>query len=313
MTMENVPLVSIIIPCYNAEAFVLETLRSCLNQTYGNLEVIAVDDHSTDRTAQLVSTFFEEHPIGQLVSNPQKGAQHARNFGMELARGEFLKFLDADDLISRDLVAKQVACIHPCAGALVKCSWEHFREFPGDVPGKPQPCDRSFDAPDLFLTELWAGNMYMPHCWLIPRPLLQRWDPALTQNQDGEYFARLVASSQQILHSNGTAFYRQPAGTNTSQRTGIEHLKSQFLALQTYRSICEQFGSPASLVSAYHHEVFNVAYRAAIQPSERELLPEALSFFEPGQALLLAKQGTAMKVLITAFGVKTALRIRSLF
>src|SRR5438874_689463 len=89
-------LVSIIVPCYNAERFLMETLESAFVQSYPRIEIIVVDDGSTDRTAELIRS-CGERVRGEF--GPNRGASAARNRGTALARGEFIQYLDADDLL----------------------------------------------------------------------------------------------------------------------------------------------------------------------------------------------------------------------
>jgi glycosyltransferase involved in cell wall biosynthesis len=93
------PLVSIIIPCYNAEPFVAEAVQSALDQTWPHKEVIVVDDGSTDGSVAVVRKFADQV---QLVAIPHSGAPVARNEGIRRARGEYIKFLDADDVLLPD-------------------------------------------------------------------------------------------------------------------------------------------------------------------------------------------------------------------
>jgi glycosyltransferase involved in cell wall biosynthesis len=118
-------LVSIIIPCYNAAPYVEEAIQSALNQTYCNTEVIVIDDGSTDGSLQAIQSF------GNAIrweTGPNRGGCVARNLGIELARGEFIQFLDADDvLFSRKLeVQVPISCAH--FGRVVYCDhiavWE---------------------------------------------------------------------------------------------------------------------------------------------------------------------------------------------
>ena len=98
-------LVSVIIPCYNNESFVAEAIQSALDQSYEYKEVIVIDDGSTDNSAALIRSFGN-----QIIFLEQKnqGAPIARNLGLNLAKGQFVKFLDADDLLMPDCLALQV-------------------------------------------------------------------------------------------------------------------------------------------------------------------------------------------------------------
>src|SRR5882724_4223522 len=96
------PLVSILIPAYNAERWIAETIRSALKQTWRNKEIIVVDDGSTDGTLAIARRF---EPKGvRAVTQPNQGAEAARNTASSLSRGDYIQWLDADDLLSRDKV-----------------------------------------------------------------------------------------------------------------------------------------------------------------------------------------------------------------
>lgn len=100
------PLVSIIIPVFNTEAYVVEAVRSALNQTYQNVEVIVVDDGSTDNSLSLIESIHDERL--RVFSQINQGACVARNRGIAEVRGEYVKFLDSDDILYPDAVAVQL-------------------------------------------------------------------------------------------------------------------------------------------------------------------------------------------------------------
>jgi glycosyltransferase involved in cell wall biosynthesis len=91
-------LISVIIPAYNAERFIGRTLSSALNQTFKDIEVIVVNDGSTDKTQLIVENFAVNDRRVRLFNTINRGVAMARNFGIENARGTYVAFLDADDL-----------------------------------------------------------------------------------------------------------------------------------------------------------------------------------------------------------------------
>ncbi|OFZ00607.1 MAG: hypothetical protein A3K10_03660 [Bacteroidetes bacterium RIFCSPLOWO2_12_FULL_31_6] len=91
-------LVSIIIPCYNAEKYIAETIASVINQTYSNWELIIVNDGSTDNSIAILNQFLEKEIRIQLINKTNSGVSDTRNKGLEVASGEFVTFLDADDV-----------------------------------------------------------------------------------------------------------------------------------------------------------------------------------------------------------------------
>ncbi|MGI6469954.1 MAG: glycosyltransferase family 2 protein, partial [Paludibacteraceae bacterium] len=111
--MENNPLISVIMPLYNAALYVEEAIQSVVNQTYTDWELIIVDDGSTDDSLAVVKR-YESDKI-RVYTQPNSGACVARNKALSLAQGAFVKFLDADDLVAPDCLEKQVAQIQTLA------------------------------------------------------------------------------------------------------------------------------------------------------------------------------------------------------
>src|SRR5262245_50097394 len=101
-------LVSIIIPCYNAERFLVETLESALTQSYPYTEIIVVDDGSSDGTRELIRAYADRV---RADFGPNCGPCAARNRGTAVARGEFIQYLDADDLLAPDAIARRVVAL----------------------------------------------------------------------------------------------------------------------------------------------------------------------------------------------------------
>jgi glycosyltransferase involved in cell wall biosynthesis len=104
----SAPLVSVIVPVWNGEATLLETLRSAADQTHSNLEILIVDDGSTDSSAEIAAGFCSNEPRARLLKKERGGLASARNRGIDEARGEFVAPLDADDLWHREKVERQV-------------------------------------------------------------------------------------------------------------------------------------------------------------------------------------------------------------
>ena len=101
-------LVSVIIPCYNAEKFIAETLNSIYEQTYRNYEIILVDDGSTDTSASIAKASFSEKQGCLYIYQENKGVSSARNKGLQIAKGEFILFLDSDDIIESTFLSSRV-------------------------------------------------------------------------------------------------------------------------------------------------------------------------------------------------------------
>ena len=95
--MNDTPLVSIVVPVYNAEKYIKQTIQSILDQTYSNIEIIIVDDGSTDLTRKLAEEISENNSIVKVISKINNGCPSARNEGIKASNGDFIQFVDADD------------------------------------------------------------------------------------------------------------------------------------------------------------------------------------------------------------------------
>jgi glycosyltransferase involved in cell wall biosynthesis len=134
--IERTPLVSVVIPAWNAAATLRETLRSVAAQTYRNLEIFIVDDGSTDGTATIAEEFCAGDPRARLIRKENGGVASARNAGIEAASGEWVAPVDADDLWHPTKIEKQVAAAlaAPTRPGFVYC-WYHSIDEMGFVLG----------------------------------------------------------------------------------------------------------------------------------------------------------------------------------
>lgn len=212
--------VSILIPAYNAAETIIATLNSCLFDRKSLQEIIVVDDGSTDSTARLVETWSCEHDITlKLVRTRNKGGCAARNTAIASSTGDTLLWLDADDLLTPGKVAQiaQKARTHPhhisCTPWIRFQSYQSFKLIPSQtwlkVPYASSPND--WLARDIHA---------VPHCYGGKRTLFEQagpWDESLKMNQDGEYFARVIAKSQGVIFSpEPVVFYRQSSSGSVS-------------------------------------------------------------------------------------------------
>ena len=308
-------LVSIIVPCFNSETTIRETLYNCLQQTHANIEVLVVDDQSTDGTPSIVLNIAANDSRVLLFANGTKGVQNARNLGLEHAQGEFVKFLDSDDLMDLDLIEKQVQLICDSPASVVNSRWAKFSASLDECSPESQPCDKPYSDPADFLADMWCGRMYPLHAWLIPKSLLTsglKWNTDLVQNQDGEFFARVISKASDVKHCKANVYYRQPIGEdhNISQRTGKEAIKSQIKTLRTYKSIMDGFQPHLAVLRSYNQQVFHVAYRASNSVSEGKYLNEVLNLMTDAEVSHLSIPSFQLSFLIRTLGVRKSLQIR---
>jgi len=156
--------ISIITPCYNGARYIRETLQSALTQTHPPLEVIVIDDGSTDDSATLAEA---AGPSVRVVRQPNQGESVARNRGIAEARGSHVLFLDADDLLEPESLSRLAAAIEgrPDAVAVMGCGW--FTSDPSSVSSVQQTTHAAF-FPGVI-----GANLGPIHSWLTPTRILR--------------------------------------------------------------------------------------------------------------------------------------------
>ncbi|MGB0383498.1 MAG: glycosyltransferase family 2 protein [Ardenticatenaceae bacterium] len=127
------PLISIVMPVYNGEKTIQKTIDSALQQTFTDFELIVVNDGSTDDTLEILNTI--QDPRVKVISSPNRGSYPARNLGIQQAQGEFIAFLDADDLWTADKLAAQLDALQRYPKTAVAYSWTEFIDLFGHPLG----------------------------------------------------------------------------------------------------------------------------------------------------------------------------------
>lgn len=242
------PLVSIVIPCHNAAPWLAATLESALAQTWPEKEILVIDDGSTDDSAT-VARRFESRGVA-VRAQANRGASAARNHGLRLTRGDYIQFLDADDLLTPDKIAAQVARLErEGTDCVATCRWARFRDdptaaeyFASEVFADLVPVDY------LLLHTAKQGTMH-PAAWLVPRAVAGRagpWDESLSLNDDGEYFARVALASRRLVFSStGASLYRSGVAGSLSRRRDPRALASLARSIELIAGhLCRAEDSP---------------------------------------------------------------------
>ena len=196
-------LVSILIPAYNSQAWIADTLRSALGQTWEPKEIIVVDDGSSDQTLAIARKF--ESDKVRVVSQKNQGAASARNTALSLCRGDYIQWLDADDFLAPDKISLQMAVLNGIGSKRVLVSsefgkflhqWQRAEFVPSGLWDDLEPTE--------WLLRKMGDNLYMQTAtWLVSRELTEAsgpWDTRMLSDDDGEYFCRV------LLNSDGTRF-----------------------------------------------------------------------------------------------------------
>jgi glycosyltransferase involved in cell wall biosynthesis len=218
------PLVSVIIPCFNAAGTIERTLASVRRQTYPNFEIITVDDCSTDDTLKILRR-EETHGVRVIARERNGGAAAARNNGIAVAQGLFLAFLDADDEWHPDYLRRQIAVISEREEmVMIGCRAEGIRLDGSRVPvnaDRSPPCGR--EAWRTMLRE----SFYVPSVLVARTETVRRiggFDETLRSGEDDQDFAIRMASAGEIGFTDQvlTTMYEQP-GSLSNRHTSRAH------------------------------------------------------------------------------------------
>ncbi len=229
-------LVSILVPCYNAQRWLAATLESALGQTWPRCEIIVVDDGSRDGSLALARQ-FESRGV-KVIAQANAGAAAARNTALRAARGDYLQFLDADDLIAPDKITRQMQRLAGGPpGAIASSAWARFQLDPLEADFRPEPAWRDFPvAVDFLRLHFNEGWMMFPAAWLVPRSVAEAagpWDTRLSLNDDGEYFCRVIVAASAILFcGDARSFYRSGMPGSLSWRKDAAAYRSLVLSIE---------------------------------------------------------------------------------
>jgi glycosyltransferase involved in cell wall biosynthesis len=235
------PTVSVLIPCYNAEKFIGETLESVFLQSWPAIEVIVVDDGSVDRSADVVRSLARPN-LRLVVQQQNRGQTAALNVCLSHASGDYVQYLDADDLIEPEKIEGQVIRLATQPGCIASCEWGRFYRSSKETRFDPESVWRDLDPLDwLALSRADGLGMMLPAIWLMPVAIVRRigpWMEDLTLNNDAEYFTRALLASERVLFCPGArCHYRSGLANNLSGRKSLRAWESQFKVLH----LCEAY------------------------------------------------------------------------
>lgn len=208
-------LISVIIPVFNAQRYLDKTLDSVLAQTWTDLEVICVNDGSTDDSLAILQAYAARHTRITVITTANAGQSAASNVGIRKASGDFIKFVDADDLMSPEHLERQLNAIRHCPGHLASCKWASFYGDNVDKAAiRPESVWQDLSPEDWLVRSLTQpqGDMMAGWVWLIPRDVLNQaggWNEALSLNNDFEFSVRLLLASKGVKFAADAVLYHR--------------------------------------------------------------------------------------------------------
>lgn len=256
-------LISVVMPCHNAAAYVEQAIASVLGQSYAQVELVVVDDGSTDGTAELLQRLADAYPDRMtLAFQTRSGPFAARNAALAHAHGNFIAFLDADDLWHPDALARMHAALQDQGAELACCGWQDFGEAATDpAPGLPPA-----DVADGVCRLLEDGDWPI-HSVLMRRPLidaLRGFSERLPTAMDDDLWLRLLARQPQLARVPDALAYRR---RRLQPDTRIPRWRQVFDAVAVRRDFARHHPdlvahySPTRLHALIHEPLLREAYR----------------------------------------------------
>lgn len=220
------PLISVIVPVYNGQEYLDNCIRSIEGQTYGNLEVIIVDDGSTDETGAVCERIQTEYDNVRILTLGDEGVSAARNAGVEASAGELITFVDADDRICPEVLRILYDCMINTGSDVAGCGFfiwsseEEWQQGPASGETIAQPV--TYDTDQYLREALLCGNS---RCWskLYRREIFDRvrFPEELTIGEDMLFLVKMLPYVAKITETDypGYGYYRNPAGVMNREFT----------------------------------------------------------------------------------------------
>lgn len=200
------PLISVIIPVYNSEKTIKETIESVLNQTVTDLEIIVINDGSKDKSLEVISRIVD--PRLKIFSYPNAGVSASRNRGISQATGEYISFLDADDLWTPDKLEAQLKTLHANSQAAVAYSWTNWIDESGQFlrPGGHIAANGNVYEKLLLRDFVESGSNPLIHRKALAE--VGGFDESLTSAADWDMWLRLAAHYEFVAVQSPHILYR---------------------------------------------------------------------------------------------------------
>ncbi len=315
--MTSGPLVSIIVTVFNSENYIANAIESIINQTYKNIELVIVDDGSTDNSSFIINSFKDKRIKYYYQEN--LGQCTASNKGFHKSTGVLIKFFDADDLLAPETIEAQVKAIEPFSFS--KICFTNLAYFSDSAPNKLRYYNDTLKedcSPIDFLTFNHKPRMLNNGLWLIPRQLLLKrglWNEALTLINDTEFFTRLITPEDKLVYtSNGFLLYRTNFKSGSlSQSISRRAIRSAIISTDlaaSYMLSTESSSRVFSTIVLSYQMVREWAYPQ--YPDLTKIIEKRLMMY-PKNYIIPTPSGRLYNLFLKLFGWKTSKIIQTYY
>jgi len=232
--MMNSELVTVIIPTFNSSAYLEDCFKSVENQSYSNLEILIVDDGSTDATKELIDLISRKssREVRAIYNSENRGPSHARNRGLESALGLYVVFLDSDDMMSVNRIESQLAFMNRYQTDIT------FSRFTTDIDEFKNPKGNAFLVSSINYIDFVKfpnSTPFPPSAMMAKRELFNKvgsWDESLRYAEDFDLLRRFAKAGFRMIGSSETLLYRRLHEQSATTRKISSRAPSNLLALE---------------------------------------------------------------------------------
>ena len=312
--MSEKPLVSVCVPAYNCELFIEQTISGICEQTYLNIEIIIVNDGSTDRTTEIIERFKDERIT--VVNTSNGGASKARNIAFEHSVGDLIIFFDGDDYIESDFITKQVELIITHKNSVVLSAWGRFYENNINTFVEEHTPKKSMLFNEWIQFYWYNCNpMTNPGRAIIPRATVLKvglWNEELSLNDDLEFFTRIFLNSEKIIFNTKSKFYYRSGIKGLSSKIGNEAYRSLYESvIQSINAVISFYGKDKKIMLGCANMLQSFIYLT--YPQQKYLLKKANDKINDlTKPTYKFQAGGFTEILVYTFGWKLTKRIKSI-
>lgn len=231
------PLVSVLMPVYNCETFIQEAINSILSQTFSNFELIIIDDASTDNTSKIIDS-YKDNRIKFIQKQRNTGYTDSLNFGLDIAKGDFIARMDGDDISLPDRLQKQVNILNSNYNIIACGTW--YETFPSNnVRRHPERHE------DIKITLLSHSALAHPSVMLRKKPLRDHniyYNRNLEPAEDYDLWTRIIKFGELVNIPEVLLLYREHEYQVSNKRAALQLRNSGRAKINMIENLCGQLG-----------------------------------------------------------------------
>lgn len=266
-------LISVIIPVYNTEKYLERCVTSVINQSYKEIEIILVDDGSTDSSGKICDEFMEREPRMRVIHQKNSGAGLARNAALSIAQGDFVFFVDSDDYVFNDIIYKMYVAATTYQADLVCCGYEsgHKEEYENrkiEVWNGYEACQRMF---------IRRGIDSNTVCKLYKKDILQGIQYLSTPYEDVPITYQILLRCGKVASLGEGGYYIEKRPTSVTRKSfSHDHLLYVSLTKLVMSKIAEEYADLLPYAQAfYYHAIIETSEKAELSGKETSIAMDA--------------------------------------